>query len=171
MGIGRKRFTEIVEESYRSIYRLAFSMLGSEQDACDVTQESFERLWRYRSKVDERAAYVWLRRTALNLCVDLLRRRKTEPEPLDPNDEGSSLIEMRPDPLRRCLQKEEMLMLRRALDRLPEKYRAAVILRDVEDLSYREISQILGRPENTVKSDVLRGRRMLRKILAPYFDV
>lgn len=150
---------------------MALSMLGDEEDACDVTQESFEKLWRHRSKVDEKAALTWLRRTTLNLCIDILRQRKVELEPLDLNDEELCIVDPVSNPSRRSVQKEEMRILKSALSRLPQNYRIAVILRDIEDLSYREISELLGRPENTVKSDVLRGRRMLRKILAPYFEV
>lgn len=164
-GIDEREFIGIVEDLYGSIYRMALSVLGDEGEACDVTQESFERLWRERRRVEAKAAAAWLRRTALNLCFDVLRRRSREsvseegePEPIDP----------RPDPLEGSLREERVRLLREALGRLPIRYRVAVVLKDIEGLSYEEMSELLGRPVNTLKSDVFRGRRMLRKLLEPY---
>lgn len=166
--IGNRSFTDLVEENYGAIYRLALSMLGNEEEACDVTQETFERLWRHRRNVRPDAVVMWLRKTASNLSIDLIRRRKTKFEGLD---DEAILADPKQDPSREAARDEERTLLLRALQRLPERYRMAVVLRDIERLAYAEISEITGRTENTVKSDVLRGRRMLRKILAPYYGI
>lgn len=164
-SINERSFIQLMDRWYQFIYRIALSMLDDEEEACDVTQESFERLWRHRKKVDEKAAPTWLRRTALNLCTDILRKRKiewvSENEELELTDPGG-------DPLKDVVNRERSLLLRKALNRLPEKLRIAVVLKDIEGLTYREISELLNRPVNTVKSDVFKGRRMLQRILKPY---
>ena len=83
----------------------------------------------------------------------------------------SQLPDPRPDALEQCLSEEMQMKVREAISKLAPKYRAAVILRDLEGLSYREISEMLNMKINKVKSNIFRGRRQLKEILRPFFEV
>lgn len=176
-------FIYLFSRHYNSIYRIAFHMLGNEEEARDVTQESFLRAWQLREKLRGiKAAVCWLRKTTVNLSIDLLRSRKFQPDSIDltPNNNGNEgdadvlpyqlTSDLSPDPAEYAIRCEETHLVYQALEQLPLQYRAVAILRDIEGLSYKKISEVLELPENTVKSQVLRARKRLRILLAPYFE-
>lgn len=173
-------FEVLVDNHYRRIYSLAYRMLGSESDAADATQEVFVRVYRAlpRLRMEETHA-LWLRRIAINVCLDILRRRKAAPGflALDPSpQEGdrNSVIRELPDPStepdRLFSQRERKQMVRRAVETLPPDYRTVILLHHLEEMPVEEIAGALGVPGGTVKSRLSRARKALRRKLAPYFE-
>ncbi|OUM95231.1 MAG: RNA polymerase sigma factor SigW [Thermobacillus sp. ZCTH02-B1] len=165
-------FAEIVALYQDKLYHLAFRMLGSRQEAEDVTQEAFLRVYRNLDRYDEGMKFsTWIYRIATNLCIDRLRKRKqtfsldaesAEHEGLDgyafiPGDDRTPENEM--------LLTETQRIVREAIETLPAKYKSVMVLRYLHDLSLQEIGEVLDMPVTTVKTRVHRGREFLRKKL------
>ena len=141
-------------------------MTANEEDAADLTQEAFLRVWQKLPEFRLQAAFsTWLYRLTTNLCLDFMRGRKRRPtveeqtplpEPKDPA----------PTPEEAALASEEQRQLRRALAELSPEQRELLALRAVRDLNYAQIAELLGVPEGTVKSRLARAREALRKKLA-----
>jgi RNA polymerase sigma-70 factor (ECF subfamily) len=144
-------------------------LAGNEADALDATQEALISIARGIRHFDGRAAFsTWAYRVATNACLDELRRRRRRPSPGLPDDidamrqshagrTGSAGIEAIPD----------RLAVDVALAELPEEFRVPVVLRDLCDLDYAEIAQVLDIPPGTVRSRIARGRAQLARILEP----
>jgi len=163
-------FNRLVERYQRSLYNLCLRMLGSRQAAEDATQEAFIAAYRALDTFRGGSFRAWLFRIAANACYDELRRRRSRPtlsldvplgesqRPLELPHPGPSLEEHAQRlELARCLQE--------ALAALPADYRLAVILCDVQGLSYDEIAQATGVSLGTVKSRISRARARLRDLL------
>ena len=160
-------FQALVEEHRDRVYSLACYLLGDRDEAADVTQEVLLRLWRNLPELDPEDGKLsaWLLRVTRNRCFDLMRQRRTrrnalgvaeEPEAVDLAPAGG------PDPERLASSSDLGRHLRRAVRELAEPYRSVLILREVQEMKYREISETLQMPLNTVKVNIHRGRRMLR---------
>jgi RNA polymerase sigma factor (sigma-70 family) len=165
-------FEEFVSQFERSIYNLALRQIGHPQDAQDITQEVFLRI--YRSITNFRAdakLSTWVYQITLNACVDLTRRRVRHPElPLVvQNEDGDEAMLDTPDETYAPEPLYERTALREqiadGLQKLSDEYRKILILRDVNGLSYDEIGQVLALPEGTVKSRLFRARDRLAAIL------
>ena len=139
-------------------------LAGNEADALDATQEALIAIARGIRRFDGRAAFsTWAYRVATNACLDELRRRKRRAVPGLPDDLGvgevsataSVAIDVLPD----------RLAIDAALAELPQEFRAPVVLRDLCDLDYAEIAEVLGIPPGTVRSRIARGRAQLARRL------
>lgn len=158
-------FTVLVRRHERRVYSVALRMLGRPEDASDASQDAFltafTKLDRFRG---EAAFSTWLHRVTVNACYDILRKRTRQPllhaagDDPRPPEQGPPA----PDHADRVAV---ALDAAEALGRVPEEFRAALILADVEDLPYEEISQILQVPLGTVKSRVHRGRIALAEAM------
>lgn len=162
-------FETAAQRYQRRIFSFAHYLLSNREEAEDVTQEVLLRLWRHRDGVDEERLGTWLLRVTRNACYDLLRRRKaaavhgTE-ESLDAADSQElPSPETGPEILAEASDFRRHLL--RALKDLKEPYKSVVILREVQGLSQREISEALGIPEVTVRVHLHRARRKLREQL------
>jgi len=157
----------------RRVFTFASYLLGNRAEAEDVTQEVLLRLWRHRSRVPEPHAGAWLLRVTRNACVDRVRARRSRLRIVacgfDPTA-VESVACCRPGPEARARGGELRDRLAWALTRLPEPQRSAVLLREVERLSYREIADVLGRPLASIRVDIHRGRRRLRQELGEDLD-
>jgi len=168
----QQAFAEIVGLYQDKLYHMAFRMLGSRQEAEDVVQEAFLRVYRNLDRYDAGMKFsTWIYRIATNLCIDRLRKRKatysldaesTEHEGLDgyaviPSDDRTPESEM--------LLSETQRIVRQAIDTLPAKYKSVMVLRYLHDLPLQEIGEVLDMPVTTVKTRVHRGREYLRKKL------
>ncbi len=145
------------------MYRIALRMLDSDADAQDVAQETFVRAWRSlgRFRGDSSVA-TWLYRIATNQCLSLLAARR-EHAPL--RDEDARVDER--DPAWLVVQRERMDAVSRAVSRLPDDQRSALVLRDYEGLSYAEVAEVLGIGVGAVKSRIHRARAdVLKKTVA-----
>ena len=152
----------VVEEHYDSIYRFARRILGSPEEARDVTQETFMRLAGERRPNSQGPLKGWLFTVVRNLCIDYLRKQSRHAEAH--YDEFSHDAKCEPRPARG----EAVDAVREAVNRLDFEHREVLILREFEGMSYTEIAAVVGCPEGTVKSRIARARAQLRDLLADY---
>ena len=157
-------FVILMRQNQERIYRLAFHLLGDAEEAKDATQETFVRAWKELDVLRAGTAQAWLLRITVNLCLDWLRRRKFKGDFSEWKNESQDSLEHqlpdpRPNPLEQCLGREMQIKVREAISKLRPRFRAIVILRDLEGLSYQEIAQVLNIRVSKVKSDLFRGRR------------
>jgi RNA polymerase sigma-70 factor, ECF subfamily len=155
----RFAFSELAGRHEKRVYNLAYRMLGRPEDADDATQEVFLLCLRKLSGFKGTSAFTtWLHRVTLNVCYDLLRKRGREepveepPEPArpaaDPADAAATAVDVH-----------------RALQRVPEDFRAVLVMADVQGMPYEEIAEALGAPVGTVKSRLHRARVALGRVL------
>ncbi len=158
---------ELVRQHADRVYRLAYRLSGNQHDAEDLTQETFIRVFRSVQNYQPGTFEGWLHRITTNLFLDMVRRRgrirmEALPEDYDrvPADE--------PNPEQIFHDSRLNPDLQAALDSLPPEFRAAVVLCDIEGLSYEEIGATLGVKLGTVRSRIHRGRHALRDYLAAH---
>lgn len=158
---------ELVRQHADRVYRLAYRLSGNQHDAEDLTQETFIRVFRSVQNYQPGTFEGWLHRITTNLFLDMVRRRnrirmEALPEDYDrvPADD--------PNPEQIFHDSHLGPDLQAALDSLPPEFRAAVVLCDIEGLSYEEIGATLGVKLGTVRSRIHRGRQALRDYLAKY---
>ncbi|MFW0797487.1 RNA polymerase sigma factor SigE [Gordonia sp. CPCC 205515] len=156
---------ELVREHADRVYRLAYRLSGNQHDAEDLTQETFIRVFRSLSNYKPGTFEGWLHRITTNLFLDMVRRRsKIRMEALP--EEYDRVPSDTPDPEQIYHDAKLDPDLQQALDALPPEFRAAVVLCDIEGLSYEEIATTLGVKLGTVRSRIHRGRQTIRDHLA-----
>ena len=155
---------EIVREHADRVYRLAYRLSGNQHDAEDLTQETFIRVFHSLASYQPGTFEGWLHRITTNLFLDMARRRSRLRMEALPED-TDRLIGDDPGPDEVYSQTHLDPDLEAALDELPPEFRAAVVLCDVEGLSYEEIGATLGVKLGTVRSRIHRGRQALRASL------
>lgn len=160
----------MVEEYRERLFRVALGFLGKGIEAEEVAQETFVQVFRHLGQFrGESSFYTWICRICVNLC---LRRREQLSQVQE--RESSSEPEVEPvdtrTPEDELVQREQVTLLRAALHALPKEYRAVLVLREMNSLSYEEIAEVLGLPVGTVKSRVHRGRMLLKDRLSGYFQ-
>ena len=163
-----EEYEEAVVQHQDMVYSFALYYLGNRQEAEDVTQDVLLKLWEHWAELDRPAVPRWLNRVTRNASYDLLRRRRTRHRFVVDDTEGRlvGLAEANePGPQRVIEQSALRDRVRSAVAELPEPYRSAMILREIRELSYAEVGEVLEIPVNTAKTHVHRGRRLLRKTL------
>ena len=170
-------FTELVELYSERIFNLALRILKNSDDASDVLQETFTAVYEKIDSFDGRSNFfTWLYRIATNFSLMKLRKDKRtvytdqDMEEQFDNPNKMQVHEWQDLPLRDMLNDEFRKNLDNAVDQLPEIYRSVFILRDLEDMSIKETSTILGITESNVKIRLKRARVYLREQLAHYMD-
>ncbi|MDG3012510.1 RNA polymerase sigma factor SigE [Rhodococcus sp. D2-41] len=156
---------ELVREHGDRVYRLAYRLAGNAHDAEDLTQETFIRVFRSLSSYQAGTFEGWLHRITTNLFLDMVRRRNRIRMEALPED-YDRVPATDPDPEQIYHDANLDPDLQRALDALAPEFRAAVVLCDIEGLSYEEIGTTLGVKLGTVRSRIHRGRQALREHLA-----
>lgn len=171
-GGDRAAFAELVELYKEKIYHLAYRMLQNRHEAEEIVQETFLRVYTNLDRYDEEQKFsTWIYRIGTNLCIDRLRKRKVnysldaEMGDGEGTDWYSTLPSREETPDQQVLLSETQSQIRQSIETLPEKYRAVVILRYLQDLSLQEISEVLSMPVTTIKTRLHRGREFLRKKL------
>ncbi len=168
---------QLVVSQHRRIYAICYRFTGSASDAEDLTQDVFLKLYRNLASFDlQKGSFqTWITTLARNLLVDHFRRTRLEratdslDASLSPDDDGPSMADRLADP--RPSQEahasglELKVRIQQALAQLSPELREAVVLRDLEDMDYKEIAQVLRIPEGTVKSRISRGRGELARLL------
>jgi RNA polymerase sigma-70 factor (ECF subfamily) len=161
---------EMVKTHTRRVYAMCYRFTGSDSEAQDLTQEVFLRVFRTLKsfRADEGSFAIWLSRVTRNLLIDHYRRSRLE-RATDSIEEQLPMLEERRAASARTdgmlAGREAGELLQGALARLSPELRETVILRDIQELEYREIAQVLKVPEGTVKSRLNRGRAELARIL------
>lgn len=154
---------EIVTEHSARVYRLAYRLTGNRQDAEDLTQDTFVRVFRSLHTYTPGTFEGWLHRITTNLFLDQARRRqRVRFDPMGEDTERYRSDDERAAPERAFEHDNLDRDVQRALDELPPEYRAAVVLCDIEGLSYEEIAVTLGIKLGTVRSRIHRARARLR---------
>lgn len=162
---------ELVRQHTRQVYGLCFRFTNSAQEAQDLTQEVFLRVFKtiksFRST--EGSFHTWLARVTRNLLIDHYRRTRQErvtdsiEEQLPMLEEAGGAASVRPD--QALAGREAAAILQATLQKLSPDLREAVVLRDLQEMEYREIAEVLDIPEGTVKSRINRGRAELARLL------
>ncbi len=169
-------WAELVKAQHRRVYGLCYRFTGSSHDAEDLTQEVFLKVYGNLASFDlSRGSFpTWLTTLTRNLLVDHFRRGRQQraTDSLDAGWEDSSelqisdrLADSKPSPHQHAAAREIERMVQQALTKISPELREAVILRDLQDLDYKEIAQVLRIPEGTVKSRISRGRAELARLL------
>ncbi|WP_295620787.1 RNA polymerase sigma factor [uncultured Intestinimonas sp.] len=166
-------FEQLVTDNEKRIYNLCRRMVGDQEDAAELTQEAFLNAWRGLPGFQAESAFsTWLYRLASNVCLDFLRREKRRKSlsltvvSLDQEEAVELEIpDQRYAPEGELERLEQRQAIRDGLARLSEEHRQVLVLRELSGLSYREIAQLLGVEEGTVKSRIARARGALRKVL------
>ncbi len=165
----REALTPLVERHYRRLYRIALGYLRQRDDALDVVQEAFVKVFQAAARWDGSAdAGPWLSRVTVNLAIDRWRRNRRRGKTFSPLAEGDHLevlADHGPAPDRRVLGREAGERVAVALNDLPERQRAVVVLRHYQELSLEEIASTLGMSLGTVKSSLHRALHRMRATL------
>jgi RNA polymerase sigma-70 factor, ECF subfamily len=162
----RNALDALLRRHYDRVHAVCRRIAGSTRDADDAAQEAMIGIVRGLPRFDGRARFsTWAYRIATNAALDELRRRKRRPSLALVTDEGEHVETADPLAAREVEGAVERLSIDAALDALPEDFRIAVVLRDVADLDYAEIAEVLGVPVGTVKSRIARGRAQLADAL------
>src|ERR1700692_3192624 len=178
-GGSEEAFSWLIGEFHQPIYGLIYRIVNDPSDAADTTQEVFLKVFRgMKHFPGESSLKTWIYRIALHEAANRRRwwfRHKAQETPIDPvasNGQQYSLadqlVDRRESPFDKFAQTEVRLTVEKALRQVSEPYRTALILRDLEEMSYEEISEVLAISLGTVKSRITRGRDALRKKLTGY---
>ena len=169
-------WAELVRTHHRRVYGLCYRFTGNPADAEDLTQEVFLKIYSNLASFDTArgSLQVWITTMTRNLLVDNFRRTRNQRATSSLDDGWESAEELKPldrltasgpSPHESAARKELARMVQNALARVSVELREAVILRDLQDLDYKEIAVVLGIPEGTVKSRISRGRAELARLL------
>ncbi len=170
----REAFGELISKYERIVYGTVRLKIGKENDALDVSQEVFIKIWRHIAKYRGDCRFsTWVYKIAVNACLDFVRRSKnsvSEPMPTRVDDDGDEVTveiadENTPSPESQAENSEKIAAVRKAIERLNPEQREIILLRDIEGYSYDEISEMLHLEIGTVKSRISRARNNLREIL------
>jgi RNA polymerase sigma-70 factor, ECF subfamily len=160
----RAVFTELVRIYQDRIYNLCAYMLNDSDEARDASQDAFIKAYKNLDRFKPDASfYTWLYRIAVNTCLDYGKR--SYPKPLEKASALEDIPTPAASPEELYQSKEIASALQSALQRIPEKYRAAIVLKEIEGLSYEEIADTLQISVGTVKSRIWRARDELRRLI------
>jgi RNA polymerase sigma-70 factor, ECF subfamily len=171
-----RAFEELVLRHKRRVFAVAQRITNSRDDAEDVVQETFHKVFLHLDNFQEKARFsTWLTRIAMNEALMLLRRRRGVFEDLPASTDESvkftsqTFVDQGPNPEESCLRSERTQLLTEAINRLGPRIRTAILLRDIEEKSLEETAQILGTTSTAIKARLFQGRRKLRRIITPGF--
>ena len=159
-------FSIIVRRWEKKIYSICYGILTNHSDALDAAQETFISAFKSMGSFrGEAKVSSWLHRIAVNQCLTKIRRTKVRPETAIPDESNESdkfLTDLRNSPLIDLERKEKVLRVRTAVRSLPHDLRQVVVLKEIQELTFNEISKILGIPISTVKSRLYNALRQLK---------
>ena len=163
-------FGELVKRWERRIFALTYGMLGREEDARDATQETFLAAFRnLRGFRGEAKVSSWLHRIAVNQCISRQRRSKVRSESaLEDEQENSFATPVSESPARFAEGRQETFAVRRAINSLPVELRQVVVMKEFEELTFREIAEALDLPLSTVKSRLYTAMKQLQQRLQKF---
>lgn len=164
-------FEKLVAAYEKPVYHIALKMTGNEEDAFDLSQDTFLKAYRSLGSFRGESGFgTWIYRLAANLCIDFLRKQKRRGKIVsldDTDDYGrpAELPDLRFEPQSAMEKRELSMQIREGLGKLPPDQKFVLILRDIEGLSYQEIADTLKMELGTVKSRISRARAHLAKLL------
>src|SRR5262247_3173735 len=157
----QQAWEQIVRQNWRKVFNVAYKFVGKHDEAEDLTQDIFLKIFKALGTFDRRANFqTWIISISRNLCIDHYRSVRKERQTIAREVDASDLQPASRDrgPYAAAEHQDLRQMRRLALETLPVTLRTAVVLRDLQELSYQEIADRLGLPEGTVKSRINRGR-------------
>jgi RNA polymerase sigma-70 factor (ECF subfamily) len=175
----REAFARLVDETSGHIYRVAHQILGDEQDAEDVLQETYIKAFHSLPSFEGRSSLTtWLYRIAVNEALMMVRKRKPQTVSVEENStfdaeaesESMQIVDFCCLPEGELLSSESRRFLDQAIQNLPDTLRVVFVMRDIEGLSIEETAEALGLSESNVKTRLLRARLRLRQELSVYFS-
>ena len=163
----QEAWTMIVNRYSKTVYNMALNFAGNSDDAADITQDIFLKVYNNIGKFDgENTFTAWLLRLSKNYCIDYWRKHKHHRQNLELDDNLRDEHSDEADtPETALIRKSEITYLRKKLLLLPPDLRSLVIMRDIQDFSYQEIAEHLDIPMGTIKSRINRARTKLAKII------
>src|SRR4051812_8203100 len=176
LGGDQAAWDQIVRTYWRKVFNVAYKFVGKHDEAEDLAQDIFLKIFKSLDTFDRRANFqTWLISISRNLCIDHYRSVRKERETIDRDVDANELSPLShdPGPVAALEQQDRVALLKQAMAELPDTLRTAVLMRDIQELSYQEIADKLRLPEGTVKSRINRGRtelaRQIRKLRAEDF--
>ena len=167
-----RAFRALLSRYDRAVYNICFKMVRNHEEARDLAQEAFIKVFSMLDRYDPAFAFSnWLLKITSNMCIDAMRKRRVETLPMDePIRTAKGEIERQypspqDSPDKVFLKGERMKLLAEAIENLPPHYKIMIVLRHQEDLSYEEIARTLELPLGTVKARIHRAREMLKDLL------
>ncbi len=179
----QRAFRTLVERYQRKVYAVALGMLKDKEEAMDVSQEAFVKVYKYLDHFKgDSSFYTWLYRITTNICIDVLRKRGgsrgedvefDESMAMDTSEAqiGALGTRLGTNPQRSALRRELAEKIQEALEQVPEKHRAILLLREVEGMSYEDLARTLEIPKGTVMSRLFHARTKVQKILSEYLEL
>ena len=179
----QRAFKLLVERYQRKIYAVALGMVKDKEEALDISQEAFVKVYKYLDHFKgDSSFYTWLYRITVNICIDALRKKQAlrgEQVELDEAVKmhtaeaniGALGSRLGTNPQKSALRKELAEKIQQALETVPEKHRAILLLREVEGMSYEDLSRTLQIPKGTVMSRLFHARTKVQKILSEYLEL
>jgi len=175
----REAFARLVDVTSGHVYRIALQILGDDQDAEDVLQETYIKAYRSLPGFEGRSSLTtWLYRIAVNEALMIVRKRKPQTISVEANtsfdaeaeSESLQIVDFCCLPEGELLSSESRAFLDQAIQNLPDTLRVVFVMRDIEGLSIQETADSLGLSESNVKTRLLRARLRLRQELSAYFS-
>lgn len=158
-------FAELVRRYERQIFSMAYRLAGDYDEAADMAQEAFLRIYRILDRYDpQKKFFSWMYRVAQNSCLNALAKRPANVIPVERAEEYMADVPAA-EPEQNYLNREMREHIDQAIAQLPDNYRDVVYLRYVEDLSYQQIAENLNLPVSTVETRLFRGKKQLQKNL------
>jgi RNA polymerase sigma-70 factor (ECF subfamily) len=179
----QRAFRLLVERYQRKVFSVALGMLKDKEEAMDVSQEAFVKVYKYLDHFKgDSSFYTWLYRITVNICIDVLRKKNAlkgeqvefdETVKMDAAEAniGSLGSQLGTNPQKAALRRELADKINAALQEVPEKHRAILLLREVEGMSYEDLARTLGIPKGTVMSRLFHARLKIQKILSEYLEL
>lgn len=178
LGGDATAYRGLVEKYQGRVYAMVYGMIRNREDARDITQDAFVKAFNnLKSFRLEASFYTWLYRIAMNLAIDVTRKRKRREvsgfeEDIASRDEDGGISEAHhSDNPRKNLERKQLYdRIMDSLEKLPADQKQVILLRELEGLSYKEISDVMGIPEGTVMSRLFYARKKMQKLLADQVD-
>jgi len=157
----REKFNKYIYQQSRKLYTIAFRILHNKEEAEDAVQEIFIKLWNMREKLDTYNSIEALTTTMIkNHCIDQIRKLKHITT--DIPDDHYQFIDSPPTPYEEMEIKESDIIIKTIIDKLPEKFRSLIIMKEIEDCSYEEIAEKTDQNINNLRVNLSRARKLIR---------
>lgn len=182
-GGDQRAFKLLVERYQKKVYAVAVGMLKDREEAMDVSQEAFVKVYKYLDHFKgDSSFYTWLYRITSNICIDVLRKRGGSGREFVELDDavlmdtaeaniGALGSRLGTNPQKSALRRELAEKIQYALEQVPEKHRAILLLRELEGMSYEDLARTLEIPKGTVMSRLFHARAKVQKILSEYLEL